>query len=79
MKTYREIALESFEFWSGAKANAAMLTREELNFLDDVLCDLYPEGVDETFVNDLLWFDFDWCCSAIGLEYDCENDIVIRN
>jgi hypothetical protein len=78
MKTYREISLESFEFWSGAKANAAMLTSEELNYLDDVLCDLYPDGCDETLINDLMWFEFDFCCECIGLRYDAEEDKVIR-
>lgn len=78
MKTYREISLSSFEYWSGAKANASMLTTEELDYLDDVLCDMYPDGMDETMVNDLLWFEFGFCCELIGLRYDCDEDKVIR-
>lgn len=78
MKVQREIALESFEFWSGAKANAAMLSRDELCMIEDALEDIYPDGMDEVQVNDLFWFDFDWCCESIGLKYDCDEDKVIR-
>ena len=78
MKVYREINLESFEFWAGAKANAAMLTRDELCAIDEVIEECYPEGVDETWVNDLFWFCFDEACAMIGLEYDCDEDKVIR-
>ena len=37
MKIYEEKSLASFDFWSGAKNNAAMLTIEELEQLGDLL------------------------------------------
>ena len=37
MKIYEEKSLADFEFWSGAKDNAAMLTIEELEQLGGLL------------------------------------------
>jgi hypothetical protein len=35
---------------------------------------LYPEGMDETAVNDLLWFDFDWIKNLLGIEEETEEE-----
>lgn len=78
MKVFSEISLSSFEFWGGAKLNADMLSVEELEQLDYMLEDCYSEGVSETMVNDIMWFEFEWVCEMLGYEYDVENDVVIR-
>ena len=59
MKIYSEKSLRNFEFWSGAKENANELTGAQLDEVETILEDLYPEGMDETQINDLFWFDFD--------------------
>ena len=59
MKIYREKSLRNFEFWSGAKENANELTSAQLDKVETILEDLHPEGMDETQINDLFWFDFD--------------------
>ena len=74
-----EQSLRSFEFWSGAKANAEMMTAEELDSVENVLEELYPEGMTDTEINDLFWFDFDYVCDLIGLEYDADKDEIIRD
>lgn len=79
MKVYSDIDLSSFEFWCGAKNNAAMLTSSELDQIGDILEDTYPEGMSETEVNDLFWFDFAYICEMIGLQYDEEKDEIIRD
>ena len=78
MKVFSEINLSSFEFWGGAKLNADMLSVEELEQLDYILEDCYSEGVSETMVNDIMWFEFEWVCEMLGYEYDVENDVIIR-
>jgi len=78
MKVFSEISLSSFEFWGGAKLNADMLSVEELEQLDYMLEDCYSEGVSETMVNDIMWFEFEWVCEMLGYEYDVENDVIIR-
>lgn len=74
-----EQSLRNFEFWSGAKANAEMMTAEELDSVENELGAMYPEGMTDTEINDLFWFDFDYVCDLIGLEYDAEKDEIIRD
>ena len=59
MKIYSEKSLRNFEFWSGAKENANELTGAQLDEVETILEDLYPEGMEETQINDLFRFDFD--------------------
>ena len=66
----REEDLINFEFWGGAKDNAEMLTNEQLEEIEKELEYLYPEGMTETQINDLFWFDFALVCEEIGLEND---------
>ena len=73
-----EQSLRNFEFWSGAKSNAEMMTAEELDSVENELEELYPDGMTDTEINDLFWFDFDYVCELIGLEYDAEKDEIIR-
>lgn len=79
MKIIRETTLTSFEFWGGACDNAEQLTYEELLNLDDMLDSDHPEGLSETAINDTFWFDFDYICALLGLEYDEENGNIIRD
>lgn len=74
-----EQSLRNFEFWSGAKSNAEMMTCEELDSVENALEDLYPEGMTDTEINDLFWFEFESVCELIGLEYDIETDEIIRD
>ena len=73
-----EQRLATFEFWSGAKTNAEQLTEKELDSIENELEDLYPEGLDETELNDLFWFDFEWVCELAGVIYDPETGEVER-
>jgi len=79
MKVYDDICLTSFQFWSGGKDRAMMLTYDEIEEFESVLEELYPDGVDATTINDIFWFDFGFVCESIGLQYDEEEDKIIRN
>ena len=78
MKIYSEESLSNFEFWSGAKDNVRELTNEELEQIEKELTEIYPDGMEETQINDLFWFDFGYVCELIGLEYDEDNAEIIR-
>lgn len=67
MKIYSEKSLRNFEFWSGAKENANELTSKQLDKVETILEDLYPEGMDETQINDLFWFEFDTIKEWLGI------------
>ena len=68
MKIYKEESLQNFEFWSGAKANAEALTSEQLDTVEAILEDLYPEGISATQLNDIFRFDFDQIREWLGME-----------
>lgn len=74
MKIYSYKSLRNFEFWSGAKYNADKLSYDQLDQLENILEESYPDGMDETEINDLLWFDFETVCEWLGIEEDEEED-----
>ena len=78
MRVVAEISLTSFEFWAGAKSNAAKLNYDELEQLEYILEDIYEGEIEDVTINDLLWFDFAWVCEALGLTYDEDKDEVLR-
>ena len=67
MRVYSEINLRNFEFWSGATNHS--FTYEELEEIEYQLEDIYPDGMEETQINDLFWFDEEFLCEIIGLKY----------
>lgn len=69
MKIIKEIgSLTDFEPWSGAVSTYETLTSEQLEQLDGILEDCYPEGATDTQINDLLWFDTDWIAELLGFK-----------
>lgn len=59
MKIYTETSLSNFEFWSGATFTAQYLTFKDFDIIESILEELYPEGVSDTTINDLFWFEED--------------------
>ena len=43
--------------WSGARDHVDNLSDDQLEVIIDNLLDAYPEGIDETELNDFLWFE----------------------
>ena len=71
MTIKQEMNLEDFEFWAGAKENAAKCTLEQLRDIQHALEECYVDGIDETSLNDLFWFEFDTLKKfTVGLEND---------
>lgn len=70
-----EKKLKDFHFWGGAATNAAKLTPEELDQLDEQLEEINELNGDEPMstneVNDFMWFDFKNICKDwLGLDYE---------
>ena len=76
MKLYSETGLSSFNFWSGAKDNAAELTDDQLEAVESMLEDIYPDGMEETALNDLFWFDFDTVKEWLGISDSEEEENI---
>lgn len=78
MLVIQEIRLRNFDFWSGAKQRAAKLSLEQLDQLEDYLEELYPDGMEETAINDFMWFEEDYIAELLGFdsweELTCYNE-----
>ena len=78
MKIYTEQSLADFKFWSGAETTAQRIWEEQgsegFDQLEAILEDLYPDGIDETDLNDLLWFDADTVYEWLGIDDKEEDD-----
>lgn len=67
----KTMSLEEFQPWSGAVDTMnKIIDAGKLDDLDFLLEDQYPEGIDETALNDLLWFESDWVLDQLGLKDD---------
>ena len=63
-----ELDLNSFQAWSGAKDTLERIQREgKCAELENVLEELYPDGMTETELNDLLWFDSESVYEWLGI------------
>ena len=63
-----ELDLERFEAWSGAKDTLERIQREgKCGKLENILEDLYPDGMTETELNDLLWFEPETIYEWLGI------------
>ena len=73
-----ELDLNSFQAWSGAKDTLDRIQREgKCDLLEQILEDIYPDGMTETELNDLLWFDSESVYEWLGIrsEEQIENEI----
>ena len=66
MRVYKEESLSNFEFWSGAKDRAKYLIYKDFDIIESILEDAYPDGIDETTINDLFWFEEDTIAEWLG-------------
>ena len=65
MKIITENSLNHFEFWSGGADRASVLTEEQM---EQALEMAFPDGVNETYLNDLFWFEEDYIASLCGFD-----------
>ena len=73
-----ELDLNNFQAWSGAKDTLDRIQREgKCSLLEQILEDTYPDGMTETELNDLLWFDSESVYEWLGIrsEEQIEKEI----
>lgn len=74
MRVYNEnLTLRNFDAWSGAVDTKETIINEgkDKDF-DYLIEELYPDGITDTQLNDLLWFEQDWIFEMLGIEIDEE-------
>lgn len=74
MKITTEQSLTNFNFWSGAKDNAKELTFSQLNEVESILEDVYHDGISETQLNDIFWFEFETIKEWLNITDEDEDE-----
>ena len=67
MKIISDISLKNFEFWSGGKDTAEDLTDDQFERIERELESEYPDGMTDTNLNDLFWFDREYIYKVAGV------------
>jgi hypothetical protein len=71
MKTFNETTLLEFEAWRGAvDTKNTILENNKENDFDALIEELYPDGLSETQLNDILWFDSGWILEYLGISQE---------
>ena len=71
MKIMTETTLRGFNAWSGAIETKKMILDAGLEEEFEMLIDeCYPDGLTDTQLNDLLWFEADWILENLGVEVE---------
>ena len=74
MKVYSEIGLRQHDAWSGAvETKQAILDAGREDDFDNLIEELYPDGISETQLNDILWFEEDWIFEMLGITEEEEE------
>lgn len=75
MRIYKEFDFDSFQPWSGAVDTYNRIQEERKGAaLETILDELYPDGMTETELNDLLWFEPETIFEWLGIEEEEEED-----
>lgn len=79
LKIYKETVSE-FTPWQGAVSTYDTIVEEnKLDDLDFLLEDIYPEGISEGQLNDILWFESDWLFENLGIKEDEEDELTCES
>ena len=75
MKIISEISVSEFEAWCGAKDTLQVIidNNKESEF-DLLIEELYPDGLTDTQLNDILWFEEEWIFESLGISEDGETE-----
>ena len=75
MKITYELNLATFEAWNGAVSTLDRIREEgKCEEMEWLLDELYPDGMSETELNDLLRFDSDWVFETLGISDEDEDE-----
>ena len=69
MKIISESNLYGFKAWSGAvdTKNTIIEAGKEYEF-EALIDELYPDGLSDTQLNDILWFESEWLFDTLEIE-----------
>ena len=75
MKVVSEVSLWNFEGWSGAEETIKIIIENDrVEEFEQLIEELFPEGIDETHLNDLLRFEDKWVFEMLGISEEEEEE-----
>ena len=75
MKIISEVSLWNFEGWSGAEETIQVIIENDRDEeFEQLIEELFPEGIDETHLNDLLRFEDSWIFEMLGIVSEEEEE-----
>lgn len=67
------LSLKDFKAWSGAvETQEAIIEAGKDEEFESLIDEIYPDGIDETKLNDILWFEEDWIFESLGMKEEEE-------
>lgn len=67
--TNDNLSVRNFDAWSGARDTKDLIIgNNKVDEFDFLIEELYPDGLTETQLNDILWFEEDWICETLGID-----------
>ena len=75
MKIISEVSLWNFEGWSGAEETIqVIIENDKVEEFEQLIEELFPEGINETHLNDLLRFEDSWIFEMLGISEEEEEE-----
>ena len=69
MKIYQEQSLRTFEGWGPAIKTIDSILEEGMEYeFEDLIEELYPDGIEDVKLNGILAHDSDWVFEQLGIE-----------
>ena len=63
--------LRDFKAWGGAVETQEKIIEEgKTEEFEDLINELYPDGLTDTQLNDILWFEEDWIFEQLNIEVE---------
>jgi hypothetical protein len=63
------LSIQDFKAWSGGiDTQEKILSEGKAQEFDNLIEDLYPNGLTDTNLNDLLWFEEEWIYETLGIK-----------
>lgn len=70
-----KIITTKYSPWSGAIDTYNTIEEAgKLEEFESLIDELYPNGIEEVTLNDILWFESDWILESLGLSEEEEDE-----
>ena len=68
-------SLVNFNAWSGAiDTKDQIIENGKVDDFDNLIKELYPDGLTDTQLNDILWFEEDWIFENLGITNEEDDE-----